>query len=237
MTTPQSRQRKALGRAIRPVSLPPRRSSPGRVGMGRPETSSDQNTGLRLLRKPPSISFFFYGHSITGTPFRRPDGLRGRIILRAPAGQNKTRPCLCKETKAQTSAVPLFLPGDNAPGHSRLPGNGGFRRGLLLASALRSKGMPPVSSRPPCTKRRLSARIGGGDLSFSTRFHTMCSISYPVLARMSRGRAGICVSPPPRGAGTPRKILNRGIENKIRNFPKSMVYWGKKTAGSPRRTR
>ena len=54
---PQSRQRKALGRAISPVSLPPRRSSPGRVGMGRPETSSDQNTGLRLLRKPSSISF------------------------------------------------------------------------------------------------------------------------------------------------------------------------------------
>lgn len=44
------------------------------------------------------------------------------------------RLCLCKETKAQTSAVPLFLPGRKVPATQKLPGNGGVRRGLLSFS-------------------------------------------------------------------------------------------------------
>ena len=44
------------------------------------------------------------------------------------------RLCPCKETKAQTSAVPLFLPGRKGPAAQKLPGNGGVRRGLLLFS-------------------------------------------------------------------------------------------------------
>lgn len=46
------------------------------------------------------------------------------------------RLCLNKETKAQPSAVPLFLPGRRHSGRSRLPGNGGVRRGLLGFSPL-----------------------------------------------------------------------------------------------------
>ena len=43
----------------------------------------------------------------------------------------------------------------------------GGPEGPTAASALCSKGIFPASSRPPCTKRRLSVRLGGGYLAFS----------------------------------------------------------------------
>ena len=44
------------------------------------------------------------------------------------------RLCPRKETKAQTSAVPLFLPGQHTLATQDKPGNGGVRRGLLWFS-------------------------------------------------------------------------------------------------------
>ena len=61
-------------------------------------------------------------------------------------------------------------------GHSGMPGNGGGPEGLTAVSALCSKGIFPASSRPPCTKRRLSVRLGGGYLAFSA--HSCDILSY-----------------------------------------------------------
>ena len=52
----------------------------------------------------------------------------GQFIQAAPLRKQKS-PCLNKETKATSSAVPLFLPGHVRP--LKLPGNGGVRRGLV----------------------------------------------------------------------------------------------------------
>ena len=61
-------------------------------------------------------------------------------------------------------------------GHSGMPGNGGGPEGPTAVSALCSKGIFPASSRPPCTKRRLSVRLGGGYLAFSA--HSCDILSY-----------------------------------------------------------
>ena len=61
-------------------------------------------------------------------------------------------------------------------GHSGMPGNGGGPEGLTAVSALCSKGIFPASSRPPCTKRRLSVRLGGGYSAFSA--HSCDILSY-----------------------------------------------------------
>ena len=61
-------------------------------------------------------------------------------------------------------------------GHSGMPGNGGGPEGPTACSALCSKGIFPASSRPPCTKRRLSVRLGGGYLAFSA--HSCDILSY-----------------------------------------------------------
>ena len=61
-------------------------------------------------------------------------------------------------------------------GHSGMPGNGGGPEGPTAGSALCSKGIFPASSRPPCTKRRLSVRLGGGYLAFSA--HSCDILSY-----------------------------------------------------------
>ena len=61
-------------------------------------------------------------------------------------------------------------------GHSGMPGNGGGPEGPTAVSALCSKGIFPASSRPPCTKRRLSVRLGGGYLAFSA--HSCNILSY-----------------------------------------------------------
>ena len=61
-------------------------------------------------------------------------------------------------------------------GHSGMPGNGGGPEGPTACSALCSKGIFPVSSRPPCTKRRLSVRLGGGYSAFSA--HSCDILSY-----------------------------------------------------------
>ena len=63
MTVRQARQRYARGRMTSP-SFPPKGTSPLRVGMGRPDTSSDQNTGERLLRKPSCIRRWQWGRFI-----------------------------------------------------------------------------------------------------------------------------------------------------------------------------
>ena len=99
-----------------------------------------------------------------------------RPCTRREAFRKTKRLCLCKETKAQTSAVPLFLPGRRRSGRSSLPGNGGGPEGPTAVSALCSKGIFPASSRPPCTKRRLSVRLGGGYLAFSA--HSCDILSY-----------------------------------------------------------
>ena len=78
-----------------------------------------------------------------------------------------------------------FCRGADTPAAQDCPVTGASG-GAYCGSALCSKGMPPVSSRPPCTKRRLSVRLGGGDLSLSAHVHPICSISYPVSAKMSR---------------------------------------------------
>ena len=57
-----------------------------------------------------------------------------------------------------------------------MPGNGGGPEGPTACSALCSKGIFPASSRPPCTKRRLSVRLGGGYLAFSA--HSCDILSY-----------------------------------------------------------
>ena len=100
------------------------------------------------------------------------------------------RLCLIKETKAQTSAVPLFLPGRRRSGHSGMPGNGGGPEGPTAVSALCSKGIFPVSSRPPCTKRRLSVRLGGGYSAFSAQFQRYTLLSYPLPSGLSRRFCG-----------------------------------------------
>ena len=61
-------------------------------------------------------------------------------------------------------------------GHSGMPGNGGGPEGPTAVSALCSKGIFPASSRPPCTKRRLSVRLGGGYSAFSA--HSCDILSY-----------------------------------------------------------
>ena len=61
-------------------------------------------------------------------------------------------------------------------GHSGMPGNGGGPEGPTAGSALCSKGIFPASSRPPCTKRRLSVRLGGGYSAFSA--HSCDILSY-----------------------------------------------------------
>ena len=61
-------------------------------------------------------------------------------------------------------------------GHSGMPGNGGGPEGPTACSALCSKGIFPASSRPPCTKRRLSVRLGGGYSAFSA--HSCDILSY-----------------------------------------------------------
>ena len=57
-----------------------------------------------------------------------------------------------------------------------MPGNGGGPEGPTAVSALCSKGIFPASSRPPCTKRRLSVRLGGGYSAFSA--HSCDILSY-----------------------------------------------------------
>ena len=57
-----------------------------------------------------------------------------------------------------------------------MPGNGGGPEGPTACSALCSKGIFPASSRPPCTKRRLSVRLGGGYSAFSA--HSCDILSY-----------------------------------------------------------
>ena len=57
-----------------------------------------------------------------------------------------------------------------------MPGNGGGPEGPTAGSALCSKGIFPASSRPPCTKRRLSVRLGGGYSAFSA--HSCDILSY-----------------------------------------------------------
>ena len=155
----------------------------------------------------------------------------GQFIAFPPVLAKIKRLCLNKETKAQPSAVPLFLPGRRRSGRSSPPGNGGGPEEPTVSSALCSKGMPPVSSRPPCTKRRLSARIGGGDLSFSTRFCTMCSISYPVFLRMSREKWR-------HGDQKGKKDQFNKTSRKFNwYFSKNMVYWGHNNGRTFRRMR
>ena len=156
----------------------------------------------------------------------------GNALLYKNVLRQQKRPCLNKETKAQPSAVPLFLPeGDQFSGRSDCPVTGAAGGAYFKRSALCSKGMPPVSSRPPCTKRRLSARIGGGDLSFSTRFCTMCSISYPVFLRMSREKWR-------RGDQKGKKDQFNKTSRKFNwYFSKNMVYWGHNNGRTFRRMR
>ena len=54
--------------------------------------------------------------------------------------------------------------------------------GPTAVSALCSKGIFPVSSRPPCTKRRLSVRLGGGYSAFSAHL----AIYSPILSASPR---------------------------------------------------
>ena len=75
-------------------------------------------------------------------------------------------------------------------GHSGMPGNGGGPEGPTACSALCSKGIFPVSSRPPCTKRRLSVRLGGGYSAFSAQFQRYTLLSYPLPSGLSRRFCG-----------------------------------------------
>ena len=70
-------------------------------------------------------------------------------------------------------------------GHSGMPGNGGGPEGPTAVSALCSKGIFPASSRPPCTKRRLSVRLGGGYLAFSAHSYDIPSylIRFPAACQ------------------------------------------------------
>ena len=106
------------------------------------------------------------------------------------------RPCLHKETKAQTSAVPLFLPGKSRPLKS-CPVTGASG-GAYCSSALSSKVMFTAPSRPPCTKRRLSSRLRGGYLSFSARLSYVSRILYgfPGVVKRNFTFGGVFFRPP-----------------------------------------
>ncbi len=86
-----------------------------------------------------------------------------------------------RDKGANLCGTTLFA-GAKRSGHSGLPGNGGVRKGLLSFSPL-LQGDLPRPSRPPRTKRRLSARLGGRYSSFSAHV----SIYVPYLIRFFRG--------------------------------------------------
>ena len=75
-----------------------------------------------------------------------------------------------KETKAQTSAVPLFLPECDIPTTQKLPGNGGVRRGLLLVQPGCSEVIFVPSYPPFSTDQRLSVESFGDYSSSSSLF-------------------------------------------------------------------
>ena len=97
------------------------------------------------------------------------------------AAQNKT-PLSLKETKANKplryhsscrTGIP-FRPLKCCP----VTGASG---GTYSGSAPCSKVIFSASSRPPCTKRRLSVRLGGGYSSCSAHYDPVCPISYPLF--------------------------------------------------------
>ena len=88
-----------------------------------------------------------------------------------------------KETKALTSAVPLFLLLTAAAQMPR--GNGRTRAVLLLCSDACSEGIFTLRAPLPYTGRQLSLRADGGYLSSSTHFHILRSF-YPHSLPLSR---------------------------------------------------
>ena len=129
------------------------------------------------------------------TPLPAPFG-KGAFWCFSESSRKIKRPCLHKETKAQTSAVPLFLPGKSRPLKS-CPVTGASG-GAYCSSALSSKVMFAAPSRPPCTKRRLSSRLGGGYLSFSAHLSYVSRILYgfPGVVKRNFTFGGVFFRPP-----------------------------------------
>ena len=203
VTVRQFRQRYAFGRSS-PIAFPSS-TSPGRVGRENPETSSDQNTGPLLERYPSSIGLPHAGHSTGNPPSRK---TKNALPLNSETKRLKT---LCGTTLA---AAPLR---ETAP-HSPLPRADavtGINRPRLLASSFsrRLQGDFRRSSRPPCTKRRLSVREREGLLVLIRAYVGIC----PIILSASRGN----VKEKVEGAGGISPQSSRKFNS---FFHKSVIY-------------
>lgn len=119
---------------------------------------------------PGDISFPHLGQFIKATPLRK-----------------QKNPCLNKETKAISSAVPLFLPDKHVRPLKFCPVTGASGE-AYSSSALCSKVMFPGSSRPPCTQTAaLCTGAGDGTRPLLSVFRnkrysrTLCSASWSIL--------------------------------------------------------
>ena len=113
---------------------------------------------------PGDISFPHLGQFIKATPLRK-----------------QKNPCLNKETKAISSAVPLFLPDKHVRPLKFCPVTGASGE-AYSSSALCSKVMFPGSSRPPCTQ---TAALCASQRRVLLLFHAVFLICQNILSVFS----------------------------------------------------
>ena len=117
--------------------------------------------------------------------------LISRLRRQLPPGEAfsfaKTKnPCLNKETKAFFLCGTTLFARFCKQATQGSPGNGGVPEALTVSSALCSEVIFAVPSRPPCTKRRLSERIGVRLLVLIRANFPYALLSYPLGVGMSR---------------------------------------------------